>query len=70
MLLSIGLNCRDATETSNKDTHSLLTSSSTTTIKATISPLPTTIPMPPRATKPPTTTATLTTIKVSDLLAG
>ena len=68
MLLSIVLNCRDATETSNKDTHSLLTSSSTTTIKATISQLPTTMPIPPTATKP--TTATLTTIKVSDLLAG
>ena len=62
MLLSIVLNCGHVTETSNKDNHSLLTSSSTTTTKATISPLPTTIPTPP--------TATLTAIKVSDLLAG
>ena len=71
-LLPIEINYRDAAETSNKDNHSLLTSSSTTTAKATISPLPTITPPPATATTPTktATTATLTTAKVWDLLAG
>ena len=65
MLLPIHHNCRDAAKTSNKDNYSSLTSSSTTTAKAKISPLPTIIL--------PTTTstaATLATTDVSDLLAS
>ena len=52
MLLLKEHKCRYAADTSDKGNHYLLTSSSTTTTKATISPLPTKIPLPPPTATP------------------
>ena len=55
MLLLKEHKCRYAADTSNKGNHSLLISSSTTTAKATISPLSTKIPLPTTTATPKST---------------